>query len=124
MEMEDGEIKEALTVQSVCVCVRTCVHAHTQIGRVCEKKEREIMLEAKGGNVCMKLRGEKKREIGSVSRSPAYCFNIILLYIFITALFSPSKFSCFNYLDTDVYVNGREGGTLFLKNLSLFITLM
>lgn len=56
MEMKDGEIKEALTVQSVCVHVRACVCVH-----VCQKEEREIMLEAKGGNECMKLRGEKKR---------------------------------------------------------------
>lgn len=56
MKLKDGEIKEALTVQSVhvCACAWVCVRG----------REREIMLEAKGGNECMKLRGEKKQKLG------------------------------------------------------------
>lgn len=126
MKMEDGEIKEALTVQSVCVCISVCGRmcacicvleggeSKSEIERGRERaREREIMLEAKGGNECMKLRGEKKKkktETGSARCTPTYCFNIVLLHTFITALFScpsPSTFSSFNCFDTGAYLQGR-----------------
>lgn len=64
MKMKDGEIKEALTVQSLCVreCACACVWVCVRVRE--RERQREIMLEAKGGNECMKLRGEKKQELG------------------------------------------------------------